>query len=119
MKKRTTDNDTCAPEQGDSTMQGDLFNNSTEFPRFLGTVNPRYLRVIDGLMERPRMREELDRIAGCSNGPELVAELRRLGLDVQCLKMTRTDRDGKPCRPGLYILTDTGRRQIEAWRAGQ
>ena len=33
MKKRTTDNDTCAPEQGDSTMQGDLFNNSAEFPR--------------------------------------------------------------------------------------
>jgi len=119
MKKRLTVSDTSAPEQGNSTTQGDLFNNSAAFPRFLGTVNPRYLRVIDGLMERPLLREELDRIAGCSNGPELVAELRRLGLDVQCLKMTRTDRDGKPCRPGMYLLTDTGRRQVEAWRAGQ
>ena len=119
MKKPPFVSEARACEQGNSTTQGDLFNNSTEFPRFVGTLNPRYLRVIDALMERPRMREELDRIAGCSNGPELVAELRRLGLDVQCLKMTRTDRDGKPCRPGRYILTETGRRQIDAWRAGK
>ena len=119
MIKRTTDNDTCAPEKGHSSTQGGPPELPPEPPRFLGTLNPRYLRVIDALMERPRMREELDRIAGCSNGPELVAELRRLGLDVQCLKMTRTDRDGKPCRPGRYILTETGRRQIDAWRAGK
>jgi hypothetical protein len=119
MKKRLTVSDTSAPEQGNSNTQGDLFSNSSELPRFLGTCNPRHLRVIDALMERPLLREELDRVGGCSNGPELVAELRRLGLDVQCLQETRTDRDGRKCRPGLYILTDTGRRQIEAWRAGQ
>ena len=119
MKKRQSVSESSAPRQGNNTTQGGPPQNPPEPPRFLGTLNPRYLRVIDALMERPRMREELDRIAGCSNGPELVAELRRLGLDVQCLKMTRTDRDGKPCRPGRYILTETGRRQIDAWRAGK
>ena len=119
MKKRPTVSDTSAPEQGDYTTQGNLFNNSTELPCFLGTFNPRHLRVIDALMERPLMREELDRIAGCSNGPDLVADLCARMLDIKCLRQTRIDQDGKTCRPGLYILTDTGRRQIEAWRAGQ
>ena len=106
-------------EQGHSTTQGGTPELPPEPPRFLGTDNPRHLRVIAALLERPLLREEMDRIAGCSNGPALAAELRRRGLDVHCLQVTRTDRDGKNCRPGLYILTDKGRRQIEAWRAGQ
>jgi hypothetical protein len=63
MKKRLTVSDTSAPEQGHSTMQGDLFNNSPEIPRFIGTTNPRHLRVIAALLERPLLREELDRVA--------------------------------------------------------
>lgn len=116
MKKRLTVSDTSACEQGHSTMQGDLFSNSPDFHRFLGTDNPRHLRVIAALRERPLLREELDRVAGCANGPELVAELCRRGLDIQCLRVAHTDRDGKPCRPGLYWLTDTGKRQVSAWR---
>lgn len=117
MKKRLTVSDTSACEQGHSTMQADLFNTAPESARFLGTDNPRHLRVIAALLERPIMREELDRVAGCSNGPDLVAELRRQGLDVVCLRQHRTDYDGKNCRPGLYLLTDTGRRQLQEWRA--
>lgn len=117
MKKRPIVADESAREQGDSTMQGDLFNNSPEHPRFLGTMNPRHLRVIAALLERPLLREELDRVAGCSNGPELVAELRRRGLDVVCIPMTKTDRDGKTCHPGLYVLTGIGKRQLAAWRS--
>ena len=119
MKKRQSVSESSAPRQGNNTTQGGPPPNPPEPPRFLGTVNPRHLRVIDELMQRPLLREELDRVAGCSNSPELVAELKRRNLQIVCLLMTRTDRDGKPCRPGLYILTDTGRRQVEAWRAGQ
>lgn len=119
MKKRQSVSESSAPKQGQLTTQGGPPNNPPEPPRFLGTTNPRQLRVIAALEERPLFREELDRVGGCSNGPELVAELRRLGLDVHCLQETRTDRDGRKCRPGLYILTDTGKRQLELWRAGQ
>ena len=119
MKKPPFVSEARACEQGKLNTQGEPPKNPPEPPRFLGTINPRHLRVIAALEERPLLREELDRVAGCSNGPALAAELRRRGLDVHCLQVTRTDRDGKNCRPGLYILTDKGRRQIEAWRAGQ
>ena len=46
MKKRQSVSESSACEQGNSTTQGNLFNNSAEFPRFLGTVNPRHLRAV-------------------------------------------------------------------------
>ena len=49
--------------------------------KFNGTENPRHLRVIMALLVSPRTRETIDRVAGASNGPELMAELRRRGLD--------------------------------------
>ncbi len=45
--------------------------------KFTGTDNPRHLRAIAALLRRPMPRESLDREAGASNAPELVAELRR------------------------------------------
>src|SRR6478672_255687 len=45
--------------------------------KFIGTENPRQLRTIHRLLISPLTREHLDRTAGASNGPELVAELRR------------------------------------------
>ena len=89
-------------------------------PKFTGTDNPRHLRVIDALLTRPRRREDIDSIAGCSNGPELVAELRRRGLGdehLPCERIRFIDRDGYPCRPGVYSLTEQGRRMIYAWLA--
>ena len=67
--------------------------------KFTGTDNPRHLRVIAAVLSRPRRREDVDSIAGCSNGPELVAELRRRGLDVPCERIHFIDRDGYRCRP--------------------
>ena len=84
--------------------------------KFTGTDNPRQLRVIPALMARPRRREDIDDIAGCSNGPELVAELRRRGLEVPCERITFIDRDGKACRPGVYSFTPKDRRLIWAWQ---
>ena len=84
--------------------------------KFTGTDNPRHLRVIPALMARPRRREDVDDIAGCSNSPELIAELRRRGLDVPCERIHFIDRDGYACRPGVYSFTTKDRRLIWAWQ---
>jgi len=87
--------------------------------RFLGTDNPRHLRVIQALLTRARSREDIDRIAGASNGPAAIAELRALGLPKpECLPCERTpcfDRDGQEVQRGIYWLTPTGRRRVQAW----
>lgn len=85
--------------------------------KFTGTDNPRHLRIIPALMTRPRRREDVDAIAGCSNGPDLIAALRCLGLDVPCERIKFIDRDGCVCRPGVYSFTAKDRRLIWAWQA--
>jgi len=84
--------------------------------KFAGTDNPRHLRVIVAILARARKREEIDRIAGASNGPELIAELRRRGLDFPCDRVPALDRDGYPVRPGVYYLTSADRRKIATWQ---
>jgi len=83
--------------------------------RFVGTDNPRHLRVIHALLRRPMPREHLDEVAGASNGPDLVAGLRRLGLDMPCTRTKRKDRDLFDCWPGVYHLTERDRRKIGVW----
>lgn len=85
-------------------------------PKFSGTDNPRHLRVIHSLLIRPRKREEIDRIAGASNGPELIAELRRRCLHIPCDKAPGIDRDGFPVKFGVYALSDDDRRKISIWQ---
>ena len=85
--------------------------------KFTGTDNPRHLRVIPALMTRPRRREDIDDIAGCSNGPDLIAALRDMGLEVPCNRVKFLDRDGNTCRPGIYSFTERDRRQVWAWLA--
>jgi hypothetical protein len=82
---------------------------------FSGTENPRHLRVIQALLTRPITREQLDRLAGCSNGPELVAELRRRGLELPCTRTRKQDRDLFDCWPGVYHLTQADRCKLAAW----
>jgi hypothetical protein len=83
--------------------------------KFVGTDNPRHLRVIQSLLIRPRKREEIDHIAGASNGPELMAELRRRGLRARCQKTPGIDRDGYPIKFGIYEFNDDDRRAVNAW----
>ena len=85
--------------------------------KFTGTDNPRQLRALAVLLNRPIPRKQLDSVAGASNSPELVAELRRRGLDVPCERIRFIDRDGYPCRPGVYSLTIADRRMVYAWIA--
>jgi len=84
---------------------------------FMGTDNSRHLRVIQALMTRPLPREQLDKVAGCSNGPELVAELRRRGLEIECTRTKKKDRDLFECWPGVYHFTPKARRRVIQWLA--
>jgi hypothetical protein len=85
--------------------------------RFAGTDNARHLRVIQALMTRPLPREQLDSVAGASNGPELVAELRRRGLELECTRTKKKDRDLFDCWPGVYHFTQQDRRRVIQWLA--
>jgi len=90
-----------------------------EQANFTGTDNPRHLRAIAALLRRPMPRESLDKEVGCSNGPELVAELRRRGLEAPCKRIKFIDRDGHLCRPGVYHFTDSDRRKVNRWKASR
>ena len=83
--------------------------------KFTGTDNPRDLRVIHSLFVRPRKREEVDRIAGCSNAPDLIAGLRRRGLRIPCQRTPGIDRDGCPIKFGVYQFDDDDRRKLTTW----
>ena len=102
-----------ARPQTSETSALDKRNSNTS--KFSGTDNPRHLRAIHALLTRPMPREHLDRAAGCSNAPELVAELRRRGLEVPCERVSDTDRDGLPIKRGVYYFTEHDRRTINRW----
>jgi hypothetical protein len=74
------------------------------------------LRVIQAVTVRPIPREELDRVAGCSNGPALVSDLRDLGLEFPCTRTKKHDRDMFTVWPGVYHLTERDRRKLTAWK---
>jgi hypothetical protein len=81
------------------------------------TTNPRHLRVLIGLLRRAMPREHVDTTAGASNGPELIAEFRRRGLQVPCDRIPVYDRDGREVKRGVYHLTHTDRRKIHQFFA--
>jgi len=89
--------------------------SALEKRKFVGTSNQRQLRVITVMMRRPLHRQELDSVAGCANGPDLVASLRGLGLTVNCERIKFIDRDGFVCRPGVYSFTAGDRRKVHQW----
>jgi len=88
---------------------------STARRKFAGTTNPRQLRALFQLLRCNLWREEVDTVTGSSNGPDVVAQLRRQGLELPCEMMKVTDRDGRPVRAGVYSLTDTDRRLFYRW----
>jgi hypothetical protein len=83
--------------------------------KFAGTANPRHQRALQALMRGPISRERLDRVAGVSNGPQLISDLRALGLNVGCKRVTVIDRDGRRCQPGVYYLPSEEQQKVAAW----
>lgn len=82
------------------------------------TPTPRMKRALEALLTHSSLtREQLDDIAGCSNAPGLVLEMRRAGLEVKCKQELIKDRDGRPCYRGRYSLTDTDKVLVRHWLA--
>lgn len=95
--------------------EAETHSDSNVRRRFSGTDNPRHLRALNGLLRRPMPREHLDREAGASNGPALIAELRDRGLSIPCDRAPVIDRDGREVQRGIYRLTERDRRRIRFW----
>jgi hypothetical protein len=65
--------------------------------------------VLLALLAGPKYREEVDRIAEVSNGPDVIFELRAGGVDIDCERIAVVNRHGRTVRPGRYALTTGGR----------
>ena len=76
---------------------------------------PRTMRVVKALLKDKIMREDLDKIAGSSNSPDIVFRLRQKGLEITCLRIDSKDIDGKRCRPGRYEFTKSDKEIITEW----
>ncbi len=84
------------------------------------TDNPREIRIIRALAAGPRTREELDRVAGASNGPDAIAAMRRRGLDIPSCREPSFDRDGQTVRRGRYRFSDADKQRTRAiWEGGE
>lgn len=64
---------------------------------------------------RKLWREEVDRISGASNGPEVMRQLKEKGLAWQCDRIKKIDRDGSPCEPGIYSIVGSGWETLQTW----
>lgn len=82
---------------------------------------PRQQRALAALWTGPKMREAIDRSAGCSNGPQLIKDLVAEGIAIRCDLIDCLDRDGRSCKPGRYELTDKGRETLDrlGWASGE
>lgn len=78
------------------------------------SLTPRHKRALALLKKQAVSREVLDREVGCSNGPALIAELRKMGFSFPCKMMPGLDRDGKKVRYGVYSAESSDRLKIAA-----
>lgn len=107
------------PKSGQADMLADITKLS-QFPRkkqrtpgkFDGCKGPREFRFLQTILNRHLTREEVDAVAGASNGPEIVNQLRSRGLEIPCFRLGTMDRDGVWVFRGLYTLTPKDRRQV-------
>jgi len=103
--------------------QADLLDGITKLSRFgvkkarpaipfQGTDSPRALRILQRLAKTFLTREEVDLVAGASNGPEEIRKLREAGLELPCYRLGTYDRDGRWVFRGLYGATNRDRKEI-------
>lgn len=103
----------AAVEAQDIVNQSELNFSTTVFK---GTKNPRRIRALIALVFRDYVsRENLDKLAGCTNSPDLVSRLRKDGVDVQMREVHTKDRDGRSCWFGEYFLMPEVKRAIREW----
>lgn len=84
-------------------------------------MTSRQARVVKALASSDKWisRESIDRIAGASNGPEIIRQLRcRFGYDaIEMVRVSEVDCDGLPVQVGRYRLSSEG-RQLLAEKGG-
>jgi len=77
-------------------------------------ITPRHRRLIVALLIGPLPRETADRVAGASNSPHYIQELReKFGLSITTERVEKIDRDGLLTRPGVYHLSPDSRELAE------
>jgi len=92
-------------------------SDSNRIKPFVGTNNPRRIRALIALVYRDYVsREDLDKLAGCTNSPDLVAQLKkRCGLDIQMREVHTKDRDGRSTWFGVYSLAIEDKYRVRQW----
>ncbi|WP_273430111.1 hypothetical protein [Chitinibacter tainanensis] len=61
-------------------------------------------------------REAFDCAVGCSNGPDLMANLRKkCGIVWLCRRIPVIDRHDEVCQAGFYAISPASYRAIRAW----
>ena len=83
--------------------------------KFKDTDNPRHLSAIAALLKRTTSRKKMDGIAGCANTPQIISDIKQLGLEIKYECIAFIDRDGCKCCPDVYHMTNKGRRGFWAW----
>ena len=92
---------------------------ATPSSKFVGTRNPRHMRVLLAFCVLHELtREEVDKKSGASNGPDLIRQLKRLGLKIRSRRVRKIDRDGRPVTIGIYSLVLDSRRDLCDWING-
>ncbi|WP_444910459.1 hypothetical protein [Microbulbifer sp. TRSA005] len=92
-------------------------NNNTQTTKYSASkiwrpLSPRQARALEILLTGPCSRERLDRVTGASNGPNVIMQLRKRGISIQCRMEGHIDRDGIAGRHGVYWLPDSERQRI-------
>lgn len=83
------------------------------------TLTPRHRRILLALLVGQRAREEIDGIAGASNGPDEVMQIRRrFSLAIPCQRKGAKDMDGRHVEFGTYSLTEGDRTKVLRLLAG-
>lgn len=83
-------------------------------PISIDSLNPRQQRLLQRLLQGPASREDVDRIAGASNGSSVVSGLRTRGLVIPCKRSKSRDSDGGVCWPGAYSLSIADKKIVRA-----
>tara|TARA_R110002074_G_scaffold203728_2_gene371879 strand:- start:4117 stop:4446 length:330 start_codon:yes stop_codon:yes gene_type:complete len=85
---------------------------TTKLPR--ERITPRQRRLLSALLTGPLPRESADQVAGASNSPNHIRELReKFLLNIRTERVERIDRDGNKTRPGVYHIEADSRELAE------
>jgi len=83
---------------------------ATTAKRLRQYITQRHHRLIVALLIGPLPRETADRVAGASNSPHYIGELRdKFHLSIRTERVEKIDRDGFTTRPGVYHLEPESR----------